>query len=837
MENNNNQINNEESNNNLMKTNNEIINAPLPIITLPEIPPLPNTTMVIRTDKKTAQEMEDILENETKAIHLTPVIKTETTEPSKSDNNEKEMNQDITNDESLNETDTLEEDIIQYYTIGTIITIDKIEQINDLCQLSISIEDKIETEEIQERNNKPYATYKIISENNQIESEDQKEIVTTLKDITKEITQNFPQAQQYTAKLNTITTIHPLLEAVLPYIKITRKQNQNLLESENDHIRALKTINILLDQKETIKLQLDLARKLNQEMEKTHKINLLKEQSKLIQEEINNAQGNPTKETYRSKIEKLDLPEEVEKAALEEVQKLETQGQNNQEENIIRNYLDTIIKLPWKKETPQSIDINKARETLDKHHYGLEKVKERIIEHLAVMKIKENKQGSILLLAGPPGTGKTSIGKSIAEALDRPYVRTSLGGVTDEAELLGHRRTYLGALPGRIINNMKKAGKTNPIFVLDEIDKLTTTHKGNPTSTLLEILDPEQNNSFSDHYLELPYDLSDIFFIATANTLENIPLPLRDRLEIINIESYTTNEKELIAEKHLITEVLEEHGLKKDQLIIEHDAITEIIEKYTREAGVRELKQQLSKITRKIIEKIVDNKIETPYTVTKDMLHDLLGNPKAHYEIVKEKNLPGVVTGLAWTPLGGDILYIEAVQIPGKGKLKLTGQLGDVMKESAQIAWSLVKSRLTLQLKNTNYEEQDIHIHVPEGAIPKDGPSAGVTMLTTIASIVTGQPVDSKLAMTGEISLRGQILPVGGIKEKIIAAHRSGIKRVILPIENKKDLEDVPENIQEELEFIFVDTIEELLEKTLNIEVPRSTQVETPITQINSQIE
>ncbi|MDO5852318.1 MAG: endopeptidase La, partial [Methanobacteriaceae archaeon] len=808
-----------------------------PIITLPEIPPLPNTTMVIRTDKKTAQEMEDILENETKAIHLTPVIKTETTEPSKSDNNEKEMNQDITNDESLNETDTLEEDIIQYYTIGTIITIDKIEQINDLCQLSISIEDKIETEEIQERNNKPYATYKIISENNQIESEDQKEIVTTLKDITKEITQNFPQAQQYTAKLNTITTIHPLLEAVLPYIKITRKQNQNLLESENDHIRALKTINILLDQKETIKLQLDLARKLNQEMEKTHKINLLKEQSKLIQEEINNAQGNPTKETYRSKIEKLDLPEEVEKAALEEVQKLETQGQNNQEENIIRNYLDTIIKLPWKKETPQSIDINKARETLDKHHYGLEKVKERIIEHLAVMKIKENKQGSILLLAGPPGTGKTSIGKSIAEALDRPYVRTSLGGVTDEAELLGHRRTYLGALPGRIINNMKKAGKTNPIFVLDEIDKLTTTHKGNPTSTLLEILDPEQNNSFSDHYLELPYDLSDIFFIATANTLENIPLPLRDRLEIINIESYTTNEKELIAEKHLITEVLEEHGLKKDQLIIEHDAITEIIEKYTREAGVRELKQQLSKITRKIIEKIVDNKIETPYTVTKDMLHDLLGNPKAHYEIVKEKNLPGVVTGLAWTPLGGDILYIEAVQIPGKGKLKLTGQLGDVMKESAQIAWSLVKSRLTLQLKNTNYEEQDIHIHVPEGAIPKDGPSAGVTMLTTIASIVTGQPVDSKLAMTGEISLRGQILPVGGIKEKIIAAHRSGIKRVILPIENKKDLEDVPENIQEELEFIFVDTIEELLEKTLNIEVPRSTQVETPITQINSQIE
>ena len=406
---------------------------------------------------------------------------------------------------------------------------------------------------------------------------------------------------------------------------------------------------------------------------------------------------------------------------------------------MIRNYLDLILDLPWLAAEPAEVNLEKAREVLDTHHHGLKEVKDRIIQHLAVMKLKKEKQGSILLLVGPPGTGKTSLGKSIAEALDRPYVRASLGGVRDEAEIRGHRRTYIGSLPGRIIAGMRKAEKRNPVFVLDEIDKLSSSYSGDPTSALLEVLDPEQNNSFADHYLEIPYDLSDVLFVATANGMNGIPAPLLDRTEIIEVNGYTNHEKLKIAADHLVPKVLEEHGLTSDQLAIGEDTLKVIIDKYTREAGVRGLSKQLAKIARAASEKIVSGKVELPYLVEPDTLHDLLGRPKVRLDDMRKESLPGVATGLAWTPVGGDILFIEAGIMPGKGSLTLTGQLGDVMKESASIALSLVRSRLGHLGGPVDFLKNDVHVHVPAGAVPKDGPSAGVTITTALASLLLGQ--------------------------------------------------------------------------------------------------
>src|SRR5665648_814522 len=509
----------------------------------------------------------------------------------------------------------------------------------------------------------------------------------------------------------------------------------------------------------------------------------------------------------------------------EEYEKLQNQSPNSMETNVIRNYLDLLTALPWGKSSVKEVDIKEAKNILEKDHYGLDKVKERIIQHLTVMKLKNNQQGSILLLVGPPGTGKTSLGKSIAKVLQREYVRISLGGVRDEAEIRGHRRTYVGALPGRIIQGIKKAGTSNPVFILDEVDKLLASNMGDPSSALLEVLDPEQNNSFSDHYLEVPYDLSDVFFIGTANSLREIPGPLRDRMEIIQINSYTTTEKFHIAKDHLMDEVLEGHGLTHEQLKIEDNTLNAIIDKYTQEAGVRGIKKQLSAIARHATEKIVVDEVELPYIVKEEMLFDILGPEISTYDKVKKSNPPGVVTGLAWTPVGGDILFIESAFMPGKGELMLTGQLGDVMKESAKISQSLIRSRLVLRLKDIHFNKHDLHIHIPQGSIPKDGPSAGVTLFTSIASLFTGIPVDPKTAMTGEISLRGAVLPVGGIKEKVIAAHRSGIKKILLPLENKKDLFEVPDEVKKDIQFIFIETIEELIHQTLGIKLPEANKL------------
>ena len=521
---------------------------------------------------------------------------------------------------------------------------------------------------------------------------------------------------------------------------------------------------------------------------------------------------------YRKRIEESDMPEKVRKVAMKELKKLEAAAQGSAEVNVIQNYLDLLLELPWHSEIKE-IDIDKARNVLDSHHYGIDDVKKRIIEHLAVMKLKEDKQGSILLLAGPPGTGKTSLGKSIAEALDREYVRVSLGGVRDESEIRGHRRTYVGALPGRIIKGINDAGTMNPVFILDEIDKLGISNQGDPSAALLEVLDPEQNNTFADHYLEVPYDLSDVFFIATANDLSTIPAPLLDRAEIIELSSYTNREKLHISKDHLIPKVLDDHGLSASQLTISDEALLQIIEDYTAEAGVRGLTKQLAKIARVATERIVSGKCEE-LAVTKDNLREILGNKTRRHEKAGENNKPGVVTGMAWTAVGGEILFTEATIMPGNGKLTLTGQLGDVMKESATIAMSLIRSRLGGESNGFNYFSYDTHIHVPSGATPKDGPSAGVTLTTALASLVLGKPVDSKLSMTGEITLSGQVLPVGGIKEKVIAAHRSGIEKVLLPKENQKDIEDIPEEVRNELTFVFVDTIEDVLKEALGVDLP-----------------
>lgn len=708
-----------------------------------------------------------------------------------------------------------------FYQVGTLIKIENIKEQRDFYQLKVDIIERVEIDKLIPKGINYRATYSIAPDINDLDEENQKEILKHIRFLVSEISQNFKGSKNYVNKVYALDDLTEIIAYVFPYMRLSVEEKQELLEIRSLREKSLKFIDVLMEQKEIIKFQMEMAAKLNEEMNKKHRENMLKEQLKVIQEELDESQGIKGKKDYRELIKESEMPEEVRAVAYEELSKLERQGSHSTEENVIRNYLDLLVSLPWGESEKKDVDIESARKILDEQHYGLQKVKDRIIQHLTVMKLKQNKQGSILLLVGPPGTGKTSLGKSIAEALKRQYIRISLGGVRDEAEIRGHRRTYVGALPGRIIQGMKRAGEKNPVFILDEVDKLMASYNGDPASALLEVLDPEQNHTFSDHYLEVSYDLSDVFFIATANSLRGIPAPLRDRMEIIQIGSYTSHEKFHIAKEHLITTILEENGLDETQLQIEDEALKTIIEKYTREAGVRRLKQQLSTVARVASEKVVLKKVALPYKVKPDMLYDILGHEITQIHEVAKNNPPGVVTGLAWTPVGGDILFIEGAFMPGTGKLTLTGQLGDVMKESAKISQSLIRSRLTLDLQKVEFHKKDLHIHVPSGAIPKDGPSAGVALLTTIASLVTGLEVDHELAMTGEISLRGAVLPVGGIKEKILAAHRAGIKKVILPRDNEKDLDEIPEDVQKELKFILVETVEDVIKETIGIDLPK----------------
>lgn len=615
--------------------------------------------------------------------------------------------------------------------------------------------------------------------------------------------------------LESIDDIAAFMPLVLENLDIPLNRKQEVLEIDSIKQRILTVLELMAEQKKTLEIQVDVRNKLNEKIGKHQREAILREQIRTIRDELGETKSEAD-EDYIRRINEANLPDSVRSVAMDEAKRLESIGSNSPETHVIRNYLDLLLAMPWHSETEDTLDLDHARSVLNSDHFGLEKIKKRIIQHLAVMKLKKDKRGSILLFVGPPGVGKTSLGESIAKALGRKFVRTALGGVRDDAEIRGHRKTYIGAMPGRIVQSIKRVGVKNPVFLLDEIDKLGRGYTGDPAAALLEVLDPEQNKEFTDHYLDVPFDLSDVFFIATANTLDSIPGPLLDRMEIIELSGYVTAEKLAIATKHLIPKQLAEHGLSSHQVSLTDSAILKVIQGYTREAGVRSLQRQIQSLCRYAAEKIADGTL-TKVTISCDQVSDALGPVRYEFEDTNRILPPGVVTGLAWTPVGGDVLFVEASQMTGGGRLILTGQLGDVMKESAQIALSLVRGNLAVFLKISDFDKRDIHIHVPSGAIPKDGPSAGVTLLTALASLLTGFRVSPKIAMTGEITLRGQVTPVGGIKEKLLAAHRSGVEHVLIPKRNEKDLADVPAEVLSQMTVTMVEHVNQVLEIALGI--------------------
>ncbi len=619
--------------------------------------------------------------------------------------------------------------------------------------------------------------------------------------------------------LTTVTDIEEpgrLADLITSHLPLKLKEKQEVLEE----IDVKKRLNLVLakinNEKEVLNLEKKIGQHVKRSMEQTQKEYYLREQMKAIQKELGDKEGKTGEVAeLTEKIQLAQMPESVEKTAFKELDRYEKIPATSAESSVIRNYLDWLISLPWLKSTEDDLNIHKAESILNRDHFGLEKVKERVLEYLAVQQLTQSLKGPILCLAGPPGVGKTSLAKSIAESIGRNFVRVSLGGVRDESEIRGHRRTYVGAMPGRIIQGIKRAGTSNPVFLLDEIDKMSNDFRGDPSSAMLEVLDPEQNHTFSDHYIEETYDLSQVMFIATANDLSTIPGPLRDRMEIIHIAGYTELEKINIARDHLLEKQLKQHGLTKSKLQVRDDAIQKIVRLYTREAGVRSLERQLATICRKTA-KIIVSSDKKRVIISSKNLEEFLGKPIFRYGQAETENQIGVATGLAYTTAGGDTLQIEVSLSPGKGKLVLTGKLGDVMKESAQTAFSYVRSIADeLKLEKDFHEKNDIHVHVPEGAVPKDGPSAGITMATALISALTGVPIKKEVGMTGEITLRGRVLPIGGLKEKTLSAHRAGLTTILLPKDNEKDLDDIPESVKAELTFHPVATMDEVLKIAL----------------------
>lgn len=607
-----------------------------------------------------------------------------------------------------------------------------------------------------------------------------------------------------------------LADLIASNLGLKSEQAQEVLEIVDPIKRLKRASDILGREIELLIVQQKIQSDARGEIDKTQREYFLREQLKAIQKELGDIDERSEEiKEFKKQIKVAKMPEKVQKESEKQLKRLEKMHPDSAEASTIRTYLDWLVELPWSKSTQDNLDIKMAQKVLDEDHYDLEKVKERMLEYLSVRKIKEKMKGPILCFIGPPGVGKTSLGKSIARALGREFVRMSLGGVRDEAEIRGHRRTYVGALPGRIIQGIKQAGTNNPVFMLDEIDKVGTDFRGDPSSALLEVLDPEQNFSFADHYLSVPFDLSNVMFITTGNQTDTIPSPLRDRMEIIYLSGYTTEEKLGIAKKYLLPKQLEEHGLNNKIMTITDSALTLLISQYTREAGVRNLEREIANLCRKVAKKIAEGETKK-FEIDTKKIQRLLGVPKFLPEEEMQKDEVGVSTGLAWTEAGGDILYIEATTMKGKGALTLTGQLGDVMKESAQAALTYVRSRAkTLGIKEDIFSKTDVHIHVPAGAIPKDGPSAGITIATAISSAFTGRPVNKNVAMTGEVTLRGRVLPIGGLKEKTLVAKRMGIKKIIIPKRNKKDLKEIPKYIKKDMEFIFADVMEQVLKVAL----------------------
>ncbi|MGE5549448.1 MAG: endopeptidase La [Bacteroidota bacterium] len=594
------------------------------------------------------------------------------------------------------------------------------------------------------------------------------------------------------------------------------EDRQELLKADAPKERLEKLCTMMMRELEILEMERKIQLRVRKQMEKTQKEYYLREQMKAIQKELGEKDERQAEvEELRAKVAELTLPEEVQDKVQKEIERLERMPPMAAEAVVVRNYLDWIIALPWQKSTEDRLDLEVAEQILEEDHYGLEKVKERILEYLAVCQLTKKLKGPILCLIGPPGVGKTSLAKSIARAVNRKFVRFSLGGVRDEAEIRGHRRTYVGAMPGKILQVMRQAGSSNPVILLDEIDKMSMDFRGDPSAALLEVLDPEQNSNFGDHYLEVAYDLSRVLFITTANTFHGIPRPLLDRMEIITISGYTEEEKVEIAKRHLLPKQMSEHGLALTDLVLPDQSLRRLIREYTRESGVRGLERQLATVCRRAAKQIVKGH-KPPLKVGPAVLHKYLGIPQYRYGAAEKEDRVGVATGLAWTEVGGEILNIEVTVVKGKGQLILTGKLGEVMRESAQAGLSFIRSRVgALGIAPDFYEQCDLHIHIPEGAIPKDGPSAGITMATAMVSALGNRPVRRDVAMTGEITLRGRVLPIGGLKEKVLAAHRAGIKTVIVPKDNKKDLEDIPDNVARRMEFALVESMDEVLDLAL----------------------
>ena len=651
-------------------------------------------------------------------------------------------------------------------------------------------------------------------------------LASKLKELAGQVITNSPgipsEARQFVEEMDDVGSLADLVAANM---NLPQDQKMAILTILDVKERAKRVIEHLANELELLRLKKQIDSEVKGEMDRSQREYYLRKQMEAIRKELGEG-GDPADDAddLRRRIREANLPEEVGKTADKEVDKLQRIPPSSPEYTVSTNYLDWILDLPWSKSSKEDLDIKDAERILDEDHYGLEKVKKRILEFLAVRKLKKDMKGPILCLIGPPGVGKTSLGRSVARAMGREFVRMSLGGIHDEAEIRGHRRTYIGSMPGRIIQGLKKAGVNNPVYMLDELDKIGSDFRGDPSSALLEVLDPEQNDSFQDNYLNLPFDLSQVMFIGTANVADTIPRPLWDRMEVIEVPGYTQEEKLVIAKNYLIKEELDNHGLTEEQLSITDDGLEKIVDAYTREAGVRSLKRNIAAICRGAARIIASGDAESISADAKT-IREMLGPERFFPEVAERTSVPGVATGMAWTPTGGDILFIEATMMKGKGGLMLTGQLGEVMKESARAALSYIRSKAEkFHIDPEIFDNYDIHIHIPAGAIPKDGPSAGITLLSALASLLTGRKVSSEMAMTGEVTLRGQILPVGGIKEKILAAKRAGIKEVLLPEKNKKDLEEIPAKIIEGLHLQFISKIDDALELALDKESENSTE-------------
>ena len=706
------------------------------------------------------------------------------------------------------------DDLFQYGTIAKITM--KIKLPNGHYKVKFNSITRVEVDEYTQMD--PYFEAVVKTMPSALMESDQEEAMLRL--LLDEVSEHgsllFAHPADVTALVDAAQTADKISDIIAFYLRISEEDKMKYLSLTSVEERLTELLKDIEKEKNIAELEMKINQEVKRSLDEHQKEFYLREKMKAIQKELGDDYSKDSvSQEFREKVQSLKMPEAVKQKALEEIKRFEMLPSNSSESGVVRTYLEWLVVLPWNVQTEDNKDILFAEKTLNEQHFGLEKVKERILEYLAVKTMTGKNPSTILCLVGPPGVGKTSLARSIADALGRKFVKVSLGGVKDESEIRGHRRTYLGALPGRMIQAMKKAGTTNPVFLLDEIDKMASDYKGDPASAMLEVLDPEQNSHFSDHYLEEEYDLSQVLFVATANYLENIPAPLRDRMDIINVDSYTEQEKAEIATRYLIPRQLEAHGLNADQLTIVDGVVMEMIQYYTREAGVRQLERLVGSICRKVARKLLAENLETVHVDSK-MLVSLLGKHKFNHGLMEQDDQIGVVTGLAYTQFGGDILPVEVTYYKGTGKMVLTGKLGDVMKESAQTAISYVRANAEkFGIDPVIFKDHDIHIHVPEGATPKDGPSAGVTMVTALVSAFTQKAVKCEVGMTGEVTLRGRVLPIGGLKEKSISAHRAGLKVVIMPKENEKDLDDIPESVKKDITFIPVSTVDEVLQQAL----------------------